>query len=117
MKQRIRNLFSSSKIAFKSWWEKDPFRQSAVIAYYAIFSLPGLLVVIIAIAGYFFNKENVSDQIIGQIRSTLGANTAQQVEEIISATSDLGGSVWAVIIGVGTILFGATTVFAQFQKS
>jgi membrane protein len=38
---------------FTSWNDKDPFRQSAVIAYYAIFSIPGLLVLVISIAGYF----------------------------------------------------------------
>ena len=37
------------KIAFKGWWSKDPFRKSSVIAYYSIFSLPGLLVVIVTL--------------------------------------------------------------------
>jgi len=42
--------------AFKKWYDKDPFRESAVIAYYAIFSLPGLLVLVITLAGYFLGK-------------------------------------------------------------
>lgn len=44
------------KNTFKSWVKKDPFEQSAVIAYYAIFSIPGLLVLVIAAAGFFLWK-------------------------------------------------------------
>jgi hypothetical protein len=51
----VRNIFAISKTAFKQWYDKDPFRESAVIAYYSIFSLPGLLVVIITLAGYILD--------------------------------------------------------------
>ena len=47
MKKQFKNILTVSKIAFKEWWRKDPFMQSAVIAYYAIFSMPGLLVIVI----------------------------------------------------------------------
>ena len=49
-KHTLKNLGKLFKITFNEWNEKDPFRQSAVIAYYAIFSIPGLLVLIITIA-------------------------------------------------------------------
>jgi membrane protein len=45
--------FKIAKEAFKKWWEKDPFRESSIIAYYSIFSLPGLFVVIVTLAGFF----------------------------------------------------------------
>ena len=103
--------------AFKEWWAKDPFKESAVIAYYAIFSLPGLMVVIITVAGYFFGHEAVNGQIAGQITSTMGADTALQIQDIVAKATESKNSVWATIIGVVTILVGATGVFAQFQKS
>lgn len=62
----FKNFFTILKTAFKQWWAKDPFKESAVIAYYAIFSLPGLLVLILTFAGYFFGQEAVSGQIAGQ---------------------------------------------------
>jgi len=105
------------KTALKEWWAKDPFKESAVIAYYAIFSLPGLLVVIITIAGYFFGTEAVNDHVASQISSSMGTDTAKQIQEMIAAASQSKNSVWATIIGVITILVGATGVFAQFQKS
>jgi uncharacterized BrkB/YihY/UPF0761 family membrane protein len=54
----IKDLKKVFKQTFQKWWEKDPFRESAIIAYYAIFSLPGLLVLIITIGGYYFGKAN-----------------------------------------------------------
>jgi len=57
MKIPFGEIFKILKKALKEWWEKDPFRESAVIAYYAIFSLPGLLVVILTFLGYFFGRD------------------------------------------------------------
>lgn len=56
MEFKIKAFWKLFKITFKVWSDKDPFRQSAVIAYYAIFSIPGLLFLIISFAGYFLVK-------------------------------------------------------------
>lgn len=105
------------KAAFKEWWAKDPFKESAVIAYYAIFSMPGLLLVIITIAGYFFGADAVNNRLASQISSTIGVDTAKQVQDIVKIASESKNTIWATIIGVITILVGATGVFAQFQNS
>ncbi|HTH56779.1 MAG TPA: YihY/virulence factor BrkB family protein [Cyclobacteriaceae bacterium] len=110
-------VFTFSKIAFERWWAKDPFKESAVIAYYAIFSLPGLLVVVFTVAGYFFAQDSVVEQISTQITSTLGSGTAQQIQDIISKGTEAKNSIWATPIAALTILVGATGVFVQFQKS
>jgi membrane protein len=111
------NIFAISKAALKKWYDKDPFRESAVIAYYSIFSLPGLLVVIITVAGFIFGRDAVNNNVARQITNTLGADTAEQIQNMIIKASVSNNSVWATIIGVVTILIGATGVFAQFQKS
>ncbi|HET8962260.1 MAG TPA: YihY/virulence factor BrkB family protein [Chitinophagales bacterium] len=116
MKSKIKNLGLLLKTAFKNWWAKEPFRESAIIAYYSIFSLPGLLVVIITVAGYFFGNEAVSEHLNSQIKSTMGAETSEQIQQIISKASETKKSVVASILGIITILVGATGVFAQFQK-
>lgn len=117
MKISFRNVFGLIKDSGKSWWAKDPFRQSAIISYYAIFSLPALLTIIIAVAGLVFGREAVSGQIYSQISSTIGADTAKQVQDIVAQASKKEDSTLATIIGLVTLLVGATTVFAQFQKS
>jgi len=117
MTLHFKNIFTISRTAYKEWMAKDPFRESAVIAYYSIFSLPGLLVVIVTCAGYFLGREAVNNHLTAQITGTLGAQTADQIHNIIVKASEAKNSLWAAIIGVVTIIVGATGVFAEFQKS
>lgn len=114
---RLKRILTVFKITSIRWWKRDPFEESAIIAYYAIFSLPGLLVVIVTVAGYFFGQEAVNGQIAGQISSIMGEETAKQIEGIIAHGSASKKSVLATIIGIITILIGATGVFVQFQRS
>jgi membrane protein len=117
MQFKFKDFGKLLKNTFKEWKEKDPFRQSAVIAYYAIFSLPALLVIIIAIAGFFMDKEAVSGNIHDQIASAMGSDTADQVENMVTEASETRNSTIATIIGIATLLFGATGVFVQLQKT
>jgi membrane protein len=105
------------KNTFKKWWDMDPFREGAIIAYYSIFALPGLLVVIVSVAGYFFGAEAVNSQVYNQISDAMGKETATQVKEIMEKAAESKNSIWATIIGLISILVGATAVFTQLQKS
>jgi membrane protein len=117
MKVKIRGLGTIFKNTFKGWWSDDPFRQSAVIAYYAIFSLPALLVLIINVAGLFFGRDEVAEEISRQIEGAMGTETAEQVGEIIEKAGNTKTGVIAGIIAVFTIIFGATGVFVQLQTN
>lgn len=116
-----KNIFSTPfrllKITIKKWWSRDPFSQSETVAYNAIFSLPGLLVVIIAIAGYFFGADAVSGKLFSEISQTMGPDTADQIQNMVLFASKSKDSMWATLLGVGIMIFGATRVFIQFQKS
>ncbi len=118
MKGKIK-IFKIARDAYKEWMAKDPFRESAAIAYYSIFSLPGLFVVIITVAGIFFGRDAVNAHIVQQITSSLGGDTADQIQKIIAQQEDQTSktSLWGALIGIVTLLLGATGVFAQFQKS
>ena len=117
MKTHLQKLFRVIKTASIKWFDKDPFYESAVIAYYAIFALPGLLVIIMTLGSYFFGNEAVNNQVAAQFSSTMGVETANQIQDIIIQASRLRNSVIATIIGLITILIGATGVFAEFQNS
>lgn len=117
MKIKFAGFLPILKKTYKGWNEDDPFRQSAIIAYYAIFSLPALLVLIINIAGVFFGKDVVSGEISRQIESIMGAETAKQVSEIVSKASETKAGVISTVLAIVTILFGATGVFVQLQKT
>jgi membrane protein len=70
------------KNAFAKWWSRDPFKESSVIVYTAIFSLPGLLVVVVAMSGYFFGPELITNHIHLNITSVMGAETADKCERV-----------------------------------
>ncbi len=111
------DLWSITKKTFSAWNAADPFRQSAVIAYYAIFSIPALLVIIITLAGFAFGREAVQGEISKQIGLAIGESTARQVEEMIAKAGEQKNSIWATIISVVTLILGSTGVFAQLQVS
>lgn len=117
MRFKVKDLGELGKTSVKTWVARDPFRQSAVIAYYAIFSLPALLVVILTVAGFFFGEKVVGERVFSQITDTMGAETSAQVQEMIEKASESKKSVWAAIIGVIVLLFGATGVFVQLQAT
>lgn len=117
MKFKIKDLGKIFKITFKEWNQKDPFRQSAIIAYYSIFSIPGLLVLIITITGYFFSKEAVHQNIFDQVSSTMGADTAEQIKGMLTKAGGSQSTIWGSIIGFVILLVGATGVFVELQKT
>jgi membrane protein len=117
VKTHIRDLGQILKKTFVAWKTADPFRQSAVVAYYAVFSIPALLVIVIACAGLAFGQEAVTGEISRQVSSIMGADTARQVEDIIAKASENKGTVLATIISVVTLILGSTGVFEQLQVS
>jgi len=117
MKKTIKAFFKIAGSAFGRWWGKDPFMQSAVIAYYAIFSMPGLLVIVISIGSLFFKKDAITGQLYTQISSIMGIETARQIQDMIISISQTNKSVLATIIGIIAVLLGATGVFVELQKA
>ena len=117
MKKTIKAFFKIAGSAFGRWWGKDPFMQSAVIAYYAIFSMPGLLVIVISVGSLFFKRDVITWQLYTQISSIMGVETARQVQDMIITISQTHKSVLATIIGLITVLLGATGVFVELQKA
>jgi membrane protein len=112
----LKKFWQLLKETFRQWNEREPFNNSIIVAYYTIFSLPGLLVIIINVTGYFYDKDEVTSEIIGQIQGLTGGDTASDVRSIIDKASETKGTVLSSILGIATLLFGATGVFYQLQQ-
>lgn len=112
----LKKFWTLIKQTFNQWNEREPFNNSIIIAYYTIFSLPGLLVIVINVAGYFYDKKEVTTQITNQIQAMVGGDTAGDVQSIIDKASESKETVISSILGVATLLFGATGVFYQLQQ-
>lgn len=102
---------------FNTWLEKEPFKISAVIAYYAILSLPGLLIMILEIVGSLWGKEIVRGELFSEISSAMGPETANSIQGILANTGSENTSTLATILGVCVLIYGATGVFYQMQNA
>lgn len=116
-KFKIRDIPNLLKETYKDWMDDEPFDLSAIVAYYSIFSLPALLIIIVTVAGIAFGREEVQNQLSGQIGSMIGADTAKDVQAMIASSQQQDNKGIALIIGIATLLFGATGVFMVLQKS
>lgn len=115
--QKIKTAGGLFKETAVRWWSRDPFRNSTVISYYTIFSLPGLLVIIVNLTGYFFGKEAVVEKLTGEIQGVIGPEAARDVAGILARAWESEGFTAASIVGIATLIFGATGVFYQLQQT
>jgi len=115
--KNLKFFWETLKETFTEWNNSSATRDSASIAYYAIFSIPGLLIIIIWIAGNFFGQEAIQGQISAQINSILGTEASKSIESMIASALIDKDNIIMKTVGVFALIFGATTVFFQLQKS
>lgn len=116
-KFKINHIWSLLKETGIQWNNNQPFRLSAVVAYYAIISLPGLLVIIVNSVGAIWGPEIVQGELHGEFSKALGEEAANSIESMIGDVLKEGRGIISTIIGIATLLFGATGVFYQLQLS
>jgi membrane protein len=110
-------VWASLKDSFKGFADHKVTKLSASLAYFTTFSLGPLLIVIIFIAGRILGEEAAQGSVFNQIKGFIGADAAAQIQTIIKNAALNGKSGMPAIIGVITLLIGATTVFGEIQDS
>jgi membrane protein len=102
----------------KAFMDDDCPRMAAAMSYYTVFSLPGLLVLVMLIAGAFADPAQIRGRILMQMQTLIGPGAAEQVREILVNASRPGaGGPLTIGLSVGAILFAATGAFAQLQTT
>jgi membrane protein len=113
----MRLIWNSIKHAFVALFEHKILKLSAALAYYTIFSLPGLIIIIVWVSDIFYGHDAVEGTVYNQITSLVGSEAALQIQETIrNATLSSEGS-FATIVGAVTLFIGATSVFGEIQDS
>jgi membrane protein len=111
----IRDLI---KATIKEWGEDKAPRLAAALAYYTVFSIAPLLVLVIAITGFIIgNNVTIRQQVIQQVQATVGQQGAESVSQLIESTSVPQTGILATVIGIFTLLLGATGLFGQLQDA
>jgi len=104
--------------AGKGFSEDRVTKLSAALAYYTIFSLTPLLIIILAAASLFFSdKLNPNTELFSQISAMVGQDAAKQIQGFVANANLTGKSTIGLIIGVVTLIVGATAIFIEIQDS
>ena len=103
--------------ALELWLERNAFQHAGALAFYTLFSLAPLVIIVVAIIGAVFGDEAARGQVAAGIQGMIGPQAAEAVEEAVLSSRVESAGLLPTLIGVGALLFGATTVFAQMQAS
>ena len=113
----LSELWPLAKQSVKSWSDDYAPSMGAALAYYTVFSLAPLLLIVIAIAGLVYGEDAARGAIFTQISGLVGAEGATAVQGLLKSVNKPSESIVATIIGICTLLLGATTVFGELQDA
>src|SRR4030088_659487 len=116
-KLTLKGVWQLIKEAGSGFWDDRVLKLSAALAYYTVFSLAPMLIVIIFLCGLVWGRNAIEGTIYGQIKGFVGPDAALQLQNMIkNAIVSNKGNV-AATIGIITLIIGATSVFAEIQDS
>jgi membrane protein len=105
------------KLTFAEWTNDDAFELSAALAFYTIFSIAPVLLIAVGVASFFFAPGTATDRIVGEMGTMIGTQGANAVRQVIESSRGFGKGVWAVSVGIITLITGATAVFGELQSA
>ena len=111
----LKNFGSLLKATLSRWKVDNIMRMAAALSYYTTFSLAPVLILVIAIAGMIFGREAAQGHIMAQISGLVGTQSAAAIQSMIEAAHRPAAGTVATIVGVITLLFGATGVFSELR--
>jgi membrane protein len=100
-----------------SWVDHRASSKGAALAFYTLFSMTPILVLVIVVAGYFFGAQAAQGEIVAQVQGLVGQNGAQVIQALLASARDSASGVMATIVASVLLLLGATSVFAELKGS
>jgi membrane protein len=109
--------YSLIKDTLRSWNDNYTSSMGAALAYYTLFSIAPLLLIVVSVAGSIFGPEAARGEIVGQLRGLMGNDGAHAVEGLLASAGRPGVNAFATLFSAALLLLGATTVFAELQDA
>lgn len=116
-KKALKNGLIILRASFNGFIDDMALKYSASLAYYTVFSLAPMLLLVISLASIFLSRDAFQGKLFAEINGVVGADAAREIQDTIRHLEMSGKSTLSVIIGVLTLLVGATTVFGEIQES
>ena len=113
----VQQIWKLTKASFTAWINDYAPSMGAALAYYTIFSLAPLLIIVIAVAGLVFGADVARGEIVAQLRALIGDAGAQGVETLLQSASRPSQGIIASVVGAFTLILGATSVFGELQSA
>jgi membrane protein len=110
-------VWTVAKEAAGNWSSHKDARQGAALAYYSVFSLGPIIVIAIAVAGFFFGHDAVSGQVASSIKGMMGDTGAKAVEAMLADAGRPRKGLVATLLGLGALLFAAIGVVVQLKDA
>lgn len=117
MKKIFKDVLHFAKRMVEEYGKDNTFELGASLAYYTIFSIVPLLVVVVAVSGIVAGPDAVRGEVFGQISGLVGAETAQTVQDMMGSAYISGKGLMATVIGLVTLFIGATGIFNSLKNS
>lgn len=117
MQEKSVNIFSYIRQVFKEFSADNILKYSAALAYYTVFSIAPLLVIISTLSGFFFGKEAVKGEVYNQLNGLVGSIAAVQIQDTIKNIHLTGNNFFASTVSLIVLLIGATSIFGEVQDS
>ena len=111
------NIWGMIRKTVAAWTADYAPSMGAAIAYYTVFSIAPLLLLVIAVAGLIFGRDAVQGEIVNQVSGLVGQEGAIAIEGLLKSASEPAKSVIATITSIAMLILGATTVFAEIQNA
>jgi membrane protein len=105
------------KLTFSEWMNDNTFEWSAALAFYTIFSIAPVLLIAVGVASFFLAPETATTRIVDEMEKLVGAQGANAVRQVIESSRGFGKGLWAVSVGIVTLIMGATAVFGELQSA
>lgn len=102
--------------AFRGWKDDNASSMAAALAFYTLFSIAPLLLVALAVAGFFFDRAHAQELLIAQFANLVGEKAAQGIQALLQAASDRVAAKHSAAVGLATLLLGATSVFTELRS-
>lgn len=115
--RKLKSFYLHAVEIFSLWNHANASAMGAGIAFYTIFAIAPLFMLVLALAGALFGPEAAHRELFGQIKGLVGDNGATAIQSILTAADKPKTSLWATVIGLMALFIGASTVFIQLQQS
>ncbi len=112
--KRTREVIKQASSRFK---EADPIVYSAAIAFFTLFSMPPILLIIVRVAGAIIGPDAIKGEVYNQVKEKVGDGSAKQISQLLEQGRDLNGDIWTNILTIVTLVFVATVVFNFIKKA